>query len=285
MLTAPPAVLCVGRYDSGDVVRLVDERALRLPPAKGWYAYRLELTMVGIIVGLPLGAFLAVSAQDPGLVFLPLLVGCGFLLALRVVSFAQGFNEYYTAGCLVLSMQAALFILPLLFLVIGALLGLNATSMGLSWMVVSIMMIVGLVLSLPYLYMKRVTFAYRLLPLILLFSIGSINASLRLDGAPVDYFASATVAPGILILWRLMRFRSDLGAIWDVSLIIRPIAGATFKPLWVMQQLGACVDRLRRRDEEQDEDGEDELGMGGAEDAEPSNLTSIKSIPAGPETD
>lgn len=270
-----------GRYDSGDVVRLVDEKVIRLPPSKGWYAYRVELTLVGIIMGTPLGLYLSISAQDPGLVFLPMLVGCGFLLALRLLSFGQGLKEYITAGCIVLSVQASIFILPLLFFVIASLLGLNATSLGLSWVVVSIVMFIALILSLPYLYMKRVTFAFRLLPLIILFLIGSLNASLRLDGAPVDMFACATVAPGVIMLWQMMRFRADLGAIWDVSLIIRPIGDAKFKPLWIMKQLSLFIEKVKNRNSmAAEEEDEDELGMKGAEEAaiEPTPLTSIKYI-------
>lgn len=274
------------RYDSGDVVRLVDEKALRLPPAKGWFAYRLELVLVGLLVGFPLGLFLAVSSQDPGLAFLPMLIGCAILLTLRVVAFAKGFSEYYTAGCLVLSVQAAIFLLPLLFFVIGSLLGMNATSLGLPWMSVSIMIIIGLVLSLPYLYMKRVTFAYRLLPVIFLFALGTINAAIRLDGEPIDVFCSATIAPSVVLLLRLMKFRTDLGSIWDVSLIIRPISDAQFEPMWIMKQISKFMDKFKGKysTEEEEEFADDELGMGGVEDAGPTNLTSIKTVEEEPET-
>lgn len=272
------------RYDSGDVVRLVDEKALRLPPAKGWYAYRVELVMVWIIIGFPLSLFLAISAQDAGMVFLPLLLGCGILLCLRLVSFARGFTEYYTAGCLALSLQAAIFILPPLLFVVSSLLSMNAGSLGLSWILVSIIMIVGIVCSLPYLYMKRVTFAYRLLPLIVFFAVGSINASFRLDGAPIDMYATVTITPGVIIAWRMMRFRSDLGSIWDVSLLIRPVGDAKFEPTWIIRQVNALLSLVRSRREQLDEVEDDELGMEGIEDAaEPSQLISIKSID-GPES-
>ena len=253
---------------------------MRLPPAKGWFAYRLELVLVGLIIGFPLGLFLAVSSDDPGFAFLPMLVGCAVLLTLRMVTFAKGFSEYYTAGCLVLSVQAAIFLLPLFFFVIGSVLGMNATSLGLSWMIVSVMMIIGLVLSLPYLYMKRVTFAYRLLPIILLFAVGTINASTRLDGAPVDVFCSATIAPGVILLLRLMKFRTDLGSIWDVSLIIRPIGNAQFEPMWITKQISNFINKIKGQDQgvEEEEFTDDELGMGGVEDAEPTNLTSIKTV-------
>ncbi len=241
-------------------MRLVDEKDLRLPPAKGWYAYRVELVLVGILVGFPIALLMAVFSNSAGMIFLPLLIGSTYLLCLRIISFGKNFMLFYSAGCIALSAQAFLFISPLLLLMMASVMGMTAS--GSSWTIVSALLILGMILSLPYLYMKRVTFAVMMMPFIFLTAVGSFNASLRLSGAPIDTYCSITVAPGILICILLLKCRQRMGSIWDVSLIIRPIDNAEFKPMWIVALFWEIMENFKKEPVETVEPVDAEEGFG-----------------------
>jgi hypothetical protein len=232
---------------------VVPEKDLRLPPAKGWYAYRIELFLVGVISFTPLSLALGLLVGEPGLLFLPLFFGSLFLVLLRTYNFYQNMVEFYSAGCIMITRQNALFILPSLFCLIGSGIGLSASATQ-SWTTTVIMLVLGIGCSLPFLYMKRVTFAVMLLPALFLFGIGGFDAAARLDGYALDFNASFTVVPNILLCFLLLKYRKLLGSIYDVSLIIRPINNAEFHPSYPI--LLARYLKKRCLDQDSDDEGE-----------------------------
>ncbi len=56
------------RYDTGDELRMVEEHLLRLPSAKGLYAYRTELRFCFIVLFFPLAVAASIMLSTPGMV-------------------------------------------------------------------------------------------------------------------------------------------------------------------------------------------------------------------------
>lgn len=212
----------IARYDTGDEVRMVPESQLRLPPGKGCYAYRVELCLALLVLFFPIGVLAAITIS-PALFVFPLLILSLALLYLRVAAFLEYFREYYTAGCLVIAKQSALFTVPILMLLISSLLTLGQESLQLPWSVCAMLFIVTMFSALPVIYFKRPTFAVMFLVLAVQVGAFLLLAALRLDETPIDPYIATTLAPVVTSTYTLFKYRKLLGFVWDVSLIIRPL--------------------------------------------------------------
>lgn len=93
------------RYNTGDEIRFVKEKHLRLPAEKRAYAYRVELAMVGTIGSLPLFLMVAIQIGVPTLALMGILIASAILAVLRTcectVSVCTVSLAWVCSGCAV----------------------------------------------------------------------------------------------------------------------------------------------------------------------------------------
>ena len=209
------------KYDPGDELRYVPEKAIRLPPNKGNYAYRVEMCMVFIAVTFPLG-IIAAYIIEPGLVFFgPLLVGI-VLTALRVGSIFKYFSDYYAAGFWMIFKLSMLFTVPVILMTISSILPYMKASFGVGWTYVTYAWILTFLSCIPTLYMMRPSMVVLTAPIFFQLAVGGYLLGQYLDGTPIHPYIAVALVPFITTTINLIYYRNLLGDIWDVSLVIRP---------------------------------------------------------------
>eukprot|EP01039_Chlorochromonas_danica_P005381 gene5381-5919_t len=233
------------RYDTGDEVRFVAGSELRLSAEKGAFAYRVEIGLVGLYIGFPLGLVLAILMVNPGMTFLaPLIVG-GVLFLIRLDNFLNYAYNFIEGGLYVILRSTMFFSLPLLFLFLTGIVGLvSLTSIKESSFGVVILLLLTLISSIPVIYIIRPH--YGLLALVIFLQICTSVVLLAIQwqsegkaflslGIPLAPFFTATFC--------LKYLRIHLNSIWDVSLVIRPALPfqRSLKNVW-----WAMLDKVRR---------------------------------------
>jgi len=209
------------KYDPGDELRYVPEQAIRLPPNKGNYAYRVEMCMVFIAVTFPLG-IIAAYVVDPGLVFFgPLLAGL-LLTSLRLASVCKYFRDYYAAGFGMIFKLSMVYTLPVLLMTISSALPYLLDSIGMGWTHVAYAWIATFVSTVPTLYMMRPSMVLLFSPLFFQLAVGGYLLGQYLDGTPLHPYIAVALIPFFTATVNLLYYRNLLGDIWDVSLVIRP---------------------------------------------------------------
>lgn len=209
------------KYDPGDELRYVPEKAIRLPPNKGNYAYRVEMCMVFIAVTFPLGVIAAYTVQ-PGLIFFgPLLVGL-YLSAVRIGSIFKYFSDYYAAGFCMIFKLSMVFTIPVILMTISSILPYLKDSFGVGWTYVTYAWIATFLSCIPTLYMMRPSMIVLFAPIFMQLAIGGYLLGQYLDGTPIHPYIAVALVPFITTIINLIFYRTHLGNIWDVSLVIRP---------------------------------------------------------------
>jgi hypothetical protein len=210
------------RYDTMDEIRFVLHKSLRTVPEKGPYAFRVELSMVAISVLSPLGAALGVLTGNFGFLFVGALIASTMLFCIRMVTFLQYLNNYYNAGCSVIARLSSLYIFPLLFIMIASIVAVVGGRSPSSWPVVAALFIVGLLTSIPVLYMMRPTFA--LIGAVLFFQVGLglVLVAGHVSQSVQFAYIAIPLAPFLTTALVLKLLRRHLHTVWDVSLIMHP---------------------------------------------------------------
>jgi hypothetical protein len=255
-------------YDTGDEVRLIEENELRLPPAKGSYAYLVELSIALVILFIPMALMLAIYLHSVGIAFLPFLLFSFILFISRLNEFLNAFIEYYAAGCCLIFQQHLLFLYPLLFLFISTLLMILSTVLLIFHMipiiVITIFIIFTMFISLPIIYIKRPTFAILALVLFAQLSLCFLLISIRLDGHGKSFIPWVMVDtfPALTSVYTLLRYRRWLGYIWDVSLIIRPVEYSDYEVSTLRQWYDSLKEFIDSRRQGEGGGGEGDNGEG-----------------------
>lgn len=209
------------KYDPGDELRYVPESAIRLPPNKGNYAYRVEMCMVFIAVTFPMG-IIAAYVIDPGLIFFgPLLVGL-FLTALRFSSICKYFSDYYAAGLWMIFKLSMVYTVPVVLMTISSVLPYLKSSLGLGWTHVTYAWVITFLSTAPTLYMMRPSMLLLFSPLFFQLAVGGYLLGQYLDGTPLHPYIAIALIPFFTATVNVIYYRNLLGDIWDVSLVIRP---------------------------------------------------------------
>eukprot|EP00603_Paraphysomonas_imperforata_P000158 CAMPEP_0114433898 /NCGR_PEP_ID=MMETSP0103-20121206/11950_1 /TAXON_ID=37642 ORGANISM="Paraphysomonas imperforata, Strain PA2" /NCGR_SAMPLE_ID=MMETSP0103 /ASSEMBLY_ACC=CAM_ASM_000201 /LENGTH=814 /DNA_ID=CAMNT_0001603703 /DNA_START=52 /DNA_END=2496 /DNA_ORIENTATION=- len=248
------------KYDTGDDVRVVEEHELRLPPGKGAMAYRTELGIAMLVLFFPLGLMGAIM-MGPGLLFFPTLLFSISLLLYRIHSFFETFFEYYSAGCCVIFQQSMIFTTPILMLFITSLFGLMKESLGVSWIVIAVLVIVTELTAMPVIYIKRPTFAVMVGILFFETSLTFLFLALKLDGVFLIPYMLVDLFPGFVAIYTLLRFRRWLGYVWDVSMRIRPLEFDFYEPSYLGQLLkksGLFSKKVSPTEEDESDEDESE---------------------------
>lgn len=229
------------RYDPGDELRFVDDAALRLPPQKGFYAYRVELGMVVLVLTFPLFLLIAVSSTGTtgqGLVLLPLFLVSLSLLLERVYCLIKSFLDYYQAGFMSAFRLFLLYSLPLILLVAasGSALSIDKTSKSSSsgWSCVCIVFNLAQLSSLHLLYMMRPTYCLMLTVLLPLAFAGEYLAAGFVSSTGLGLDLGYCLLPLLLTVLMLKYIRRHIHAVWDVCLVVRPpmLFDAPSAPVW-----------------------------------------------------
>lgn len=210
------------RYDTGDELRFVEARCLRLGAQKGTFAYRIELGMIIIFVAFPFGLYLAASSGDFGLVFLGPLIVSVCLLTARVMQFIQYAINYHDAGVCVIAKTFLLFSLPLIFLLAASAVGISSASNSNSWAGIAALFILTKFAALPVLFMLRPTYMVIAMIVFLQTVVGMIMLSMFDDNPELFLnYRAIPLAPFITVTLMLKYMRREMHNIWDVCHVIR----------------------------------------------------------------
>lgn len=209
------------RYDTGDEVRFVSEKMIRLRPEKRSYAYYVELGMVFIVFLSPLLLAIGMSQKAYGMVGIPTMIVSCLLLSIRIYSFIQNFYNYPQAGICIVFRLALLYSLPLIFLMIAGALALTAVEPS-AWLPIAVVFTLGIFSSLPVLYMMRVPFMLAVLPLFFQVSAGLFLLALYANGLFPFPLLGIVMGPMFSLGVSLKFLRRQLHNIWDVCLVVRP---------------------------------------------------------------
>lgn len=217
------------RYDPGDELRFVEERAIRTIPEKRAYAFRVEMGLVVIALLSPLGLALGLVSGNIGLSMLGLLVVSTALLSIRLVMIAQYFINYFDAGLVPVLKLSAIYTLPLLFLMIASAIGVGSGASPSAWSGVAVLLILTKVSTLPYLYIYRPPYLVIGGSVFLLSSIGIVGMSMYASSPASVVYITLPIAPILIMTIWIKIIRTNLHNIWDVCLIIRPAKNTEFE--------------------------------------------------------
>jgi hypothetical protein len=209
------------KYDPGDELRFVPETALRLPPEKRKFAYRVEMCVVSLVFTVPLG-LIAAYAIDPGLIFFgPAIMGV-FLLLLRINIFFKNFYSHFSAGCCIIFRLSLFYTLPIIFLIIASASPYLAPGMGLPYVMVSYAWAAVFIFVLPIFYIMKPAMIVFGTPLFILFVACLYLTGRYLDGNPLMPYVALCYLPLFLMTLYLIYLRRKLHTIWDVCAKARP---------------------------------------------------------------
>jgi hypothetical protein len=110
------------RYDTGDELRLIGEKLLRLPPAKGDSAAILEVGMVFFITTLPVSFYVALNATTEftqACVFAGILVVGVIMLIVRVELLINYEHHFKFAGLCNIFRLTAVYLAPTILMIIA----------------------------------------------------------------------------------------------------------------------------------------------------------------------
>mmetsp|Transcript_27501 Transcript_27501/g.26315 ORF Transcript_27501/g.26315 Transcript_27501/m.26315 type:complete len:831 (+) Transcript_27501:56-2548(+) len=212
------------RYDLGDELRLVDEHKLRLPPAKGNYAFRVELGMVIVVFISPIFLIIsmrsALGSPQEGLTFLGIFIVGVLLLILRIGLFISYVRRFSFGGIIAIAKLSCMYIVPIIILLVAC---SPVTYSAQGWKAVAAVWIVMKIMSIPLLYAIKPSFALFASILFFQTSLGFLLIGLYLDsGIPVTGNSLlGTLAPLMSATITLIIYRSFWDKVWDVSLTIR----------------------------------------------------------------
>ena len=212
-------------YDAGDQLRLISEKLLRLPPAKGDFAYKVEIGMVIVITTFPLTLLNAINQKtDAGRanVFVMVLVVAIVLLLLRVellINYARLFK--YSGFSIILSLSMV-YLIPIVFLVVAS--SPLVVEQG-RWISMAAAWIVTKMLSIPFLYTMKPSYGILGAVLFLQTSVGFVLMAEYLDDniQPILTMNSLglTLVPFATAAITCIYYRYILDKVWDVTLTIR----------------------------------------------------------------
>lgn len=229
------------RYDPGDELRFVVGSAIRTIPEKRAYAFRVEMGLVLIAILSPLGMALGLMSGNIGLCMIGTLIVSAGLLLMRIVVFVQYFYNYYHAGMIAIAKLSAVYMLPLLFLMIASAVAVGSGGAPGAWMSVAILLILTEVFTLPVLYIYRPPY---LVIGAIVFSLSSLGlvvlAMYAANPASLTYIA-VPLAPFLILALFLKLLRANLHNIWDVSLIIRKAKDTEFENPSILGRLKDTV--------------------------------------------
>jgi hypothetical protein len=225
------------RYDTGDEIRFVDHKSLRLGFQKPRFAYRVEMGLVIFMILFTFACLLtSVSTMYLNLLFLgPLLISV-FFFSFRWYLMIQYVVNFHHAGAWVIGKTTFVFTLPWFFLMIASSLGLSyrlptATSSNNSLTGIVALLILTKVTSLPLLYIVRPIYAIIGSIIFLQTSIALIFLSIYVSAYPLSNetnsnvfakYIACGIGPLITTALTLKYLRTALHTIWDVCLVIRP---------------------------------------------------------------
>lgn len=110
------------RYDTGDELRLIDEKLLRLPPAKGDSAAILEVGMVFFIATLPITFYISLTATSEftrACVFVGILIVGVTMLIVRVELLINYASHFKYAGLCNIFRLTAVYLAPTILMIIA----------------------------------------------------------------------------------------------------------------------------------------------------------------------
>ncbi len=213
------------RYDGGDELRLVSEKLLRLPPAKGDFAYKVELGMVAIIASLPLMLMNAITqdttAGQAG-VFSVVLAVAVLLLLLRIELLINYARLFKFSGLYVILKLSLVYLVPIVLLIVAA--SPQLVTMG-GWTATAAAWIATKILALPFLYTLKPSFGLLGGLLFLQTSAGCVLLATYLDHGNSAFLTLdmmlLTLTPFATALLTLAYYRYILDKVWDVTITIR----------------------------------------------------------------
>lgn len=143
-------------YESGEILRYINEAQLRLPPAKKPYMYRIELAMCVLILVFPVSLLAAIYIQPVFILLGPFLVSL-YLSLLRVLMFLRYFFMYSSTGLLPVLSMTIIFSLPVWLLCVACVIAFLFIHPGsyVTWMDVFYALVMVKVTTLPLLLMMR----------------------------------------------------------------------------------------------------------------------------------
>lgn len=211
-------------YTSGETLRYVDEKLLRLPSLKQKLAYRIEMCMVILILSFPILLIVSYIRKNISYIFLGSLVVSGYLLVVRIIKSIHYLYSHYKAGLFRILKLSFLFTLPilLLFILSFAILFIKNSSY-ISLEIICYLFIIVKLLSLILVSMIRSTYAIMLAIIFLQAIIGEYLIARQLDGYHVvdNNNIGFLLIPFFTMTLTIKYFRMILHTIWDVCLIIR----------------------------------------------------------------
>jgi len=211
------------RYDSGEEIRFVEEKNLRLPGEKKGYAYVVELTMVFYMLLQPIVLFGVFVAEAPGAIGVAMMLIGLWLLIVRILTFSLHFYKNYSAGCCMLFKMHLPFMLPLFMMVVSGIGFFSGPITG--YFYAACVFVFTKFLCVPILYIMRPTFGAQACALFVQTGAFSILIAMWMDGTPVHPMLAVHMIPGLTAAITMLIYRSWLPFIWDAHLKIRPLYG------------------------------------------------------------
>ena len=245
-------------YDSGEELRYVLERHLRLPPEKGASAYVVEVILLFFIILQPVFLYAAVSSETPGI------FGTGFLLiglvlfVYKIGMFVIRLGQQIEAGCCQIFKIHFFFMLPFLLMIIAGLSALTG-----AYMQAAVYFIILCLYSTMLLMMMKATFGGMGMIIFFQASIAAYLAAMwcEADGDETQLWHPSFLihmAPSITSGITLIVFRFAIEYIWHVHLTIRPLFN--FDPLndTCSGQLKLCYHKYIKGMKEDDDNSDEE---------------------------
>ncbi len=172
---------------------------------------------------MPLALLSSMMNSVNQFVFPILFVALG-LLFYRIYRFISYFRTFYNGGCFKIFQMSLIYMLPLIFLFIAcAIVGGSAEKDGSYESAISLFALACVSALLP-LYMMRPTFALIGVIMFPQIIVGAYFVAKWLAGTPAVPSLGYSLAPLITAVLSAKYLRSNLHAIWDVSLVMRPNA-------------------------------------------------------------
>jgi hypothetical protein len=208
----------IRRYDTGETLRYVSEKAIRLPPIKRVFAYRVELCMAILIITFPICVYTSFQLQQ-GLFFSGFLLVGAYLLLLRIGMFVKYAYKYHAAGLCSICGLSLFLTAPVFTMFLTGVLSYSVGSI-VTWAQVYYSFCLTLLLSIPLLVMMRSEYFSVALIVFGQILVAGILIAQHLDNKskqPIIY-PFIPVATTVITLKVLRRF---LSTIIDPCLVIR----------------------------------------------------------------
>jgi len=143
----------------GDELRLVAEKNLRLPPAKGAFAYKVEMGMVVIVLTWPLAVLTVVNARTTATrsnAFIVVLLVAVALFVLRLELLFNYARLFKYSGFVVILKLSTVYLVPIVLLIVATSPTVVTLGGKNGWKSMAAAWIAAKCLSLPFLYAMKV---------------------------------------------------------------------------------------------------------------------------------